>query len=770
MSPTSTHIIPQSPGVLSLLPMFYIGWADSVLSPSEIKLIHKKIDGLDHLSKEEKKYLIRWTDPKNPPSETVFKEWVHALQNFSNTLNDEQRKSISSFCYQILASTMKKKDFESIEPGVFLAIKEIESALGIDNPLSARLLMGRMSGKITLSEEASFDVNQMRKELDGKYMDTKERMRTLLQDPYFERVHYTDKEQYRLHILSRLKALAKQGLGAYAFPEKYGGAGKTGDHIAVFEMLGFGDLSLAIKFGVQFGLFGGSIFQLGTFYHHNLYIEPLCKGDLLGCFAMTETGHGSDVRGLRTTATYNAGQKTIVIHTPYESAGKEYIGNALHASMAVVFAQLIVEKRSHGVHAILVPLRDGKGNLMPGVRVEDNGYKMGLNGVDNGKIWFDHVEVPKANLLNAFGDIDDEGKYISRIENPGKRFFTMLGALVGGRISVGLAAVSVSKSALNIAVNYSIKRRQFEGKEDEDMLIMDYPTHQRRLIPLVAKTVAYHVSLSRLVDNFIKPESDRRDIETQAAALKALATWHNTRTVQDCREACGGKGYLHENLFADLKADSDVFTTFEGDNIVLFQLVARSLLTEFKQSFHEEGFRAVIRYLGKRISHTVAEYNPIYSRMTSSEHLLDKKFYQHAFKYREKKLLISLSARMRDYLKKRLHPHDAFLKCQVHLVDTARAYGDNLVLKDFISFVDSAEPSLHPVLNRLLSLYALTVIEEEKGWFLETGYMEGSKTKAIRRMVTKLCAELRPDVKGLVDSFGIPPQMVHAEILRSDMK
>ena len=107
---------------------------------------------------------------------------------------------------------------------------------------------------------------------------------------------------------------------------------------------------------------------------------------LPGCFAMTETGHGSNVRGLITTATYDQATKNITIHSPDYASGKEYIGNAMHSRMAAVFAQLIVNGKNEGVHALLVPIRDRDHNILPGVRIEDCGYKMGLNGVDNGRI------------------------------------------------------------------------------------------------------------------------------------------------------------------------------------------------------------------------------------------------------------------------------------------------------------------------------------------------------------------------------------------------
>ena len=345
----------------------------------------------------------------------------------------------------------------------------------------------------------------------------------------------------------------------------------------------------------------------------------------------------------------------------------------------------------------------------------------------------------------------------------------MLGALVVGRICVGQAGVNASKSALAIAIKYANKRRQFGANDSNtEMLLLDYPTHQRRLLPRLAKTYGYYLSISRLSDEYIRAdETQMRKIETKAAGLKSMATWHATDTIQECREACGGKGYLSENRFGALKGDSDIFTTFEGDNTVLLQLVARGLLTEFKQSFHDEGFTAVIRYLGDRISNTINEYNPIYRRRTSTDHLLDRRFHLHAFRYREKKLLISLSQRMQDYLKKRIKPFDAFLKCQSHMIELAKAYIERLVLKDFDARINDLENGNEKMaLSKMCDLYALSVIEEHKGWYLESDYMDGSKTKAIRRMVTKLCAEIRSDALAYVDAFGIPDDLLGAEIIK----
>ena len=214
--------------------------------------------------------------------------------------------------------------------------------------------------------------------------------------------------------------------------------------------------------------------------------------------------------------------------------------------------------------------------LRDGVRIEDCGEKLGLNGVDNGRIWFDQVRIPRENLLDRFAQVAADGTYSSPITSPSRRFFTMLGTLVGGRVSVALAGLSASKSALTIAVRYGAGRRQFGPGGEAETVLLDYLTHQRRLLPRLATTYALNFALHQLAEQYAEStDDDRREVEAMAAGLKAYATWHATDTIQTCRETCGGQGYLAANRFAALKADSDVFTTFEGDNTVLMQLVAK---------------------------------------------------------------------------------------------------------------------------------------------------------------------------------------------------
>ena len=499
---------------------------------------------------------------------------------------------------------------------------------------------------------------------------------------------------------------------------------------------------------------------------------------------MTETGHGSNVADVETVARYDPRSGEFVLRTPEgDGARKDYIGNAAcHGQMATVFAQLETGGHEFGVHAFLVPIRDADDNPCPGVEIEDCGDKLGLDGVDNGRLRFTDVRVPRDNLLDRFASVAADGAYSSPIPSPGKRFFTMLGTLVGGRVSVALAALSAAKSALAIAVRYGAERRQFGPPGEPEIRLLDYRTHQRRLMPRLAATYALHFALARLRDDFVASskggsDEDRREVEAEAAGLKALATWHTTDAVQVCRECCGGQGYLAVNRFADLKADTDVFTTFEGDNVVLLQLVAKSLLGDFKRQFGDMGFVGLLRFVARRAATAVAERNPITTRRTDEEHLRDREFHLGAFRWREQHLLATVAQRLKKRLDRGTEISQAMIECQDHLVATAEAHVERIVLQAFADAVRGAaadrvardgvgDDGLHATLASLCDLYALSRLEAGRGWFLEQGVLEPAKAKAIRKLVNRLCLEIRGQAVPLVDAFGIPAALLRAPIAR----
>ncbi|MDQ4008327.1 MAG: acyl-CoA dehydrogenase family protein [Actinomycetota bacterium] len=634
----------------------------------------------------------------------------------------------------------------------------------------------------------TFDPAVLGRFLDGEYHEARQSVRQMMV-AYAKLMRESiglPTADYRRRVREVVRENAAAGTTGLGFPKEYGGGGNVGASIASFETLAFSDLSVLVKMGVQFGLFGGAVLHLGTEQHHRRYLPDVISGRLLGAFAMTETGHGSNVQALETTATYDAGTREFVVHTPVESARKDYIGNAADdGRMAVVFAQLHVDGTSHGVHALLVPLRDEDGQVVPGVRVEDCGHKIGLNGVDNGRIWFDQVRVPRENLLNRYGDVDDDGHYTSPIDNDSRRFFTMLGTLVQGRVSVGGAGLGASKVALTIATRYALRRRQFGPPGgDVEAVLMAYRAHQRRLLPLLARTYALHFAQERLVERLHRvfsqesdgPEEERRELETVAAGTKALHTWHATEAIQTCREACGGAGYLSANRFAALKADTDVFTTFEGDNTVLLQLVAKGLLTEFRDEFREMNSLGVARFVASQAAEQVAEKTSLWQVLErvrdvvpSSDDdggLLDREYQLAMLRWRADHVRAGVARRLKRGIDRGDDEFEVFADAQDHVVLAARAYMEAVVLEAFADAVARCpEGPERAVLDELCHLHALAMIEAERGWFQEHGRLSGERAKAVTAAVGRLCESLRHQAEGLVAAFGIPEELLDVELL-----
>jgi acyl-CoA oxidase len=601
-----------------------------------------------------------------------------------------------------------------------------------------------------------------------------------------------DVEQQRARVREQLRLLAGTGHAANGFPVSVGGRGDIGASVTAFEMLAHTDLSLLVKAGVQWGLFGGAVTHLGTERHHRDLLPQIISAQLPGCFAMTETGHGSDVMSLGTTATHDRATDELVVHTPSVSARKDYIGGAAHdARLAVVFAQLVSEDGGrpvpHGVHGVLVPIRDDVGSALPGVSIEDCGPKLGLNGVDNGRLSFDHVRVPRTNLLNRYGDLDPDGTYRSPIANPTRRFFTMLGTLVRGRISVAGGSGAATRTALAIAIRYAEVRTQFTAPgSTEEVRLLDYRTHQRRLLPALATSYALAYAQNDLVSlmHDVQTATDgdqppdevaQRELESLAAGVKVLASWHATRTIQECREACGGAGYLAENRLPALKADTDVFTTFEGDNVVLLQLVAKGLLTGYRDAFGDLDTLGTLRFTARQVASTVGERTSARTlgmrladargRRGEEDDLRDRAVQLRLLADREQHVLNGLARRLRAGARAGSDPFAAFNDAQDHVLLAARTHVEHVVAQSFAAAVQrGTDPAARVLLDELCTLHILSGIEQDRAWYVEHGRLTVSRSKQLVGLVNASCQRIRPHALELVDGFGIPDAWLAAPI------
>lgn len=764
----TSPFVKRNPDLYVFLPILYTVWSDSVLTTQETDTLKKTISQLEWLSDEEKKFLFLQLNPDSQPSPDEFKEWLAEIKKVLSTGNVEKREHLVDIGIRLAQSHNGGVLNDALQKAQ-VTLRDIENQLGLIQSESVFRFVPEERKTITQEQEThqQFNVSALTAILDGPNAAVVNKVKQTLADPSFRYAFNGNLDQYREKVLEWCKALAKEGYGSIAYPEVCGGKNDMQAYFAVMETLSYHDLSLVIKYGVQFGLFGMSVYFLGTTKHHNTYLRDIGTMELPGCFAMTETGHGSNVRGIETTATYNKQNRTFTINTPHQLAQKEYIGNAAqHGQMATVFAKLIIDGKDYGVSALLVPIRDKNKNVLPGVSIEDCGRKMGLNGVDNGKIRFDNVVVPYDNLLDRFASVSDTGVFQSPIASDNKRFFTMLGTLVGGRIGIPRSGLSAIKSGLTIAIRYGDKRMQFGPEGAAEVPILNYRTHQRRLIPLLAKAYASHFALQYLTQRFLdRKEDEMQEIEALAAGLKSFSTWNTTATLQECRECCGGKGYLSENRIDALKNDTEIYTTFEGDNTVLMQLVAKSRLTEFKQEFGNMNLMGMVNYVASQAKTSLTEMNPVIIRNTDDEHLLDPEFHLSAFRYRERSILASAAKRLKRHLDEGMDSFDAFNVCQHHLVQTGHAYIDRIILEQFQKQIQAtSDDGCKRVLTKLCQLFALHQLDENKGWYLETGYMEGVKTKAIRKMVNQLCWEVRQDAVPLVNAFNIPDYLLSAPI------
>ncbi len=766
----SSPILKANPNLYVFLPTFYMVWSDAVLTPTEIKAITSLINGQSWLTDNEKSFLLEQVNPAAPPTPDEFKDWLKEIRLAADQVPTESHERLVDIGIRLA----KLKGNGSVSPGLAetsQALAHVEETLGMIEGEALFSFYPEKRKTVTQgqSTKQTFDINAMAKLLDGDQAAIIQKVKTIISDKEFAYLDSGDLSAYREKVLKWCKLLAEQGYGSMAYPKEYGGRGDMAAYFAIMETLSYHDLSMVIKFGVQFGLWGMSVYFLGTEKHHKKYLRSIGTLELPGCFAMTETGHGSNVKGIETTATYNQTERTFTISTPNELAKKEYIGNAaVHGQMATVFAKLIVDGKDYGVSALVVPLRDKNGKTERGVTIEDCGRKMGLNGVDNGKIHFDNVIIPYDNLLDRFSSVNEEGQFTSPITSDNRRFFTMLGTLVGGRIGIPRSGLSASKSGLTIAIRYGDKRPQFGPEGGAEVPILNYRMHQRRLIPLLANAYALHFSLEYLTQRFLnRTEKDLQEIEALAAGLKSFATWNATATLQECRECCGGKGYLSENRIDRLKNDTEIYTTFEGDNTVLMQLTAKGRLGEFKQEFGNMNLFGVLNYVADKAATTISEKNPFTTRNTDEEHLLDPEFHMNAFEYREKDILMSAAKRLRKLITSGMDSFDAFNVSQRHLIDVGTAYVERIILRQFLKQIENTkDEGCKAVLTKLCQLFALTHLEKNRGWFLESGYMEPAKTKAIRKLVNQLCWDIRQEAVPLVDSFKIPENCLSAPIAR----
>ncbi|XP_015602288.1 peroxisomal acyl-coenzyme A oxidase 3 isoform X2 [Cephus cinctus] len=544
--------------------------------------------------------------------------------------------------------------------------------------------------------------------------------------------------------------------------------------------------SLTIKTGITFGMVVSTMMALGTEQHGDI-IEKLQDGRYTGCFALTEVAHGSDVRGMKTTATYDPNTKSFILHSEDFKAAKCWVGGLGQTSThAMVFAQLITpDKKNRGLHLFIVPIRDPETLLpYPRVTVGDLGEKIGLNGIDNGFVMFHNYRIPRINLLNKTGDVTEDGKYVSRLKKESQRLGASLGALSMGRVNITCVCTKYISLAIVIAIRYCAVRKQFGPSLEEEWPVIEYQVQQWRLFPHLATTYvmtifseiyvrklrSFQISLLTS-ENRELVSAEGMEFHALSSAVKPLCSWMTRDAIQDCREACGGHGYLAASRLGQLRADNDPNCTYEGENNVLIQQASNWLLGLWSNILE-----------GKEISSPVGSA----SFLSDGQNILQLKFNHTTIEevLAPENLLTMLKWLICYYLKK-THQQVVFLKkngesdfsirnnSQVFLARTlALVYAEHTLMKTFLDHLQESMWSSEEksVLTKLGSLYAATCLEKRLGDLYAGGYASTSDgiDTLLREGIITLCKDLLNEAVALVDVLAPPDFIVNSPLGFSD--
>ncbi|KAI9498239.1 acyl-CoA dehydrogenase/oxidase C-terminal [Zychaea mexicana] len=623
--------------------------------------------------------------------------------------------------------------------------------------------------------KASFNVRDLTYLLDGSKHATELRERMMLEierDPLFAMhdVHDLTKGELRERTMEKFRSMIHhlQNESVDTFKKR-------------MEVISLIDAGFWTRFGVHYGLFVGALQSNASPGQLSYWFEKgaLSLTGMIGCFAMTEIGHGSNVPGLETTATFDEASDQFIIHTPTLTATKWWIGGAAHsATHAAVFAQLVVKGKNYGTKCFVVPLRDPKTyNLLPGVNIGDIGKKMGRDGIDNGWIQFTNVRIPRGYMLQKHAKVTRSGT----VTEPKLQQLTY-GALLQGRVAMVVDSGNVSKKALTIATRYAAVRRQFAKSKANgvETKLLDYPIHQRRLMPLLAQAFAMHFTGAEMtamynnmmtrLDSASPGDADMEEVlemlkETHAtsAGLKAFCTWNCLNTIEQCRQSCGGHGYSAYTGLASMYNDFAVQCTWEGDNTILALQSGRYLISSYREAVDGKKLSPGVGYLnnlnrliGKRCG------------VSKVEDIVTPEIIIEGWQVVCANVVKNAALEFEECLKNGLDADDAYEQCSQSRLYAARLHSYGYLFQRFADGVSKVQGDLKSVLMDVCMLYGLYTVEENAGAFLQYEYFTPTQIEYVRAQTNVLCKAVRDQAIPLIDSFNFSDYVINSPLGRAD--